>query len=368
MIGLGWRPASMGVALKVDDKTSKVYEVINKDLPNNGNSGHGSKHPFQIKVRAHNHPIMNGIPHAWMHASDELYHNMRGPAKNLTVLSSAYSDPKERGTGLHEPMTWEVKYGQGRVIVTSMGHLWKGDMRNGKFSALQCVGFQTIFNRSCEYAANSTVTLPVPTSFPSAQQTSLKEANQINWGQKSPSETAAAKFMKKKKAENPYCMLTPEEELATFELAPGYVAELFASEPMVQEPVLTVWDADGALYVAEMRSYMQSVSGEGTKTMKNGRIKKLVDTDGDGKADKATIFADNLNLPRMILPLGDWIAVRESDTMDIIAFRDNDGDGVSDEKKALYKRGPVARNSPGKSVEQGLGPYVEYRQSNLCHL
>ena len=351
MIGLGWRPGTYGKAIKVDPKTGKSIEVENDKLPGKGNSGHGSKHPFQITVRAKEHPIMKGLPPVWMHGSDELYHNMRGLAKNMTVLSSAYADPKQRGSGMHEPMTWEVKFGKGRVIVTSMGHLWGGDMQRGKFESLQCVGFQTIINRSCEYAATGKVTLPVPESFPGADKVSLKEAHAINWGTKEPKASAAFASMKQKKKENPYCMLTPEEELATFELAPGYVAELFAAEPMVQEPVLTVWGRDGAMYVAEMRSYMQNVAGTGTKTMKNGRIKKLVDTDGDGRADKVTIFADNLNLPRCILPLGDWIAVRETDTMDVIAFRDKDGDGVAEEKKILYKRGPVGRNGPGKSVE-----------------
>lgn len=162
----------------------------------------------------------------------------------------------------------------------------------------------------------------------------------------------AVASMQKKKEADPYCMLSPEEELATFEIAPGYVAELFASEPMVQEPVLTVWDADGAMYVAEMRSYMQNVDGAETKTMRNGRVKRLVDTDGDGRADEATVFVDNMNLPRMILPLGDgWIAIRETDTMDVVAYRDTDGDGVADENKMLYKRGPYSRNSPDKSVE-----------------
>ena len=350
MIGIGWRPGNYGKAIKIDPKSGRAIEVSNDKLPGNGNSGHGSKHPFQIKVRAAEHPVMKGLPTVWMHGSDELYHNMRGPAKNMTVLSSAYADPKQRGSGMHEPMTWEVKYGQGRVIVTSMGHLWGGDMRGGRFASLQCVGFQTIINRSCEYAATGKVTLPVPESFPGPDKVSLKEAHSV-WQTKDEKESAAAVSMKKKKKDNPYCMLTPEEELATFELAPGYVAELFAAEPMVQEPVLTVWDRDGSMYVAEMRSYMQDVAGTGTKTMKNGRIKKLVDTDGDGRADKVTVFADNLNLPRCILPLGDWIAVRETDTMDVIAFRDNDGDGVADEKKVLYKRGPVGRNSPGKSVE-----------------
>ena len=139
--------------------------------------------------------------------------------------------------------------------------------------------------------------------------------------------------------------------MATFDLAPGYIAELVASEPQIEEPVLTVWDGNGAMYVAEMRSYMQDENGTGTKELRNGRIKRLEDTNGDGRMDKVTIFVDGLNLPRMILPLDDRIAVRESDTMDVIAYRDTDGDGVADEKTPLFEYGPRGRNGPEKSVE-----------------
>lgn len=353
MIGLGWRPAPIGRAMKIDPDSGKPFIADDKELPGKGNSGHGSKHPFQITVRAPDHPVMTGIPKTWMHASDELYHNMRGPAKNLTVLSSAWSDPEQRGTGMHEPMTWEVRFGKGRSIVTSMGHIWGGGMERGEQDSLKCIGFQTVFARSCEYVASGKVTLPVPDGFPGPDEVSTAAAHEVTWNDHaSPVNESAVASMKRKKEVDPYSMLTPEEELATFELAPGYVAELFASEPMVQEPVLTVWDRDGAMYVAEMRSYMQNVDGEGTKTMRNGRIKRLVDTDGDGRADEATIFADNLNLPRMILPLSDgWIAIRETDTMDVVAYRDTDGDGVADENRVLYERGPYSRNSPEKSVE-----------------
>ena len=344
LIGIGWRKADYGKAIKIDDATGKSY--VDEEA---GNSGHGSKHPFQIKVRAPGHPVMRGIPPVWMHGRDELYHNMRGWAENLTVLSSAFSDPKQRGTGKHEPMTWEVAYGKGRAIVTSMGHFWRGDVQ---WDSLYCIGFQAVVARSCEYLATGKVTLPVPEGFPGPVETSLAPPHKVTWKKPVAGEEAkAAISARKKKQANPYVKLTPEEELTTFTIAPGYVAELVASEPMVEEPVLTAWDANGVMYVAEMRSYMQNENGTGTKELRNGRVKRLVDTDGDGRMDKATIFIDNLNLPRMILPLDDWIAVRESDTMDVIAYRDNDGDGVADEKKYLFKYGPRSRNSPGKSVE-----------------
>lgn len=354
MIGLGYRPAPIGRAIKVFPDTGATYVANDADLIQGGNSGHGSKHPFKITVRATQHPVMKGLPPVWKHASDELYHNMRGATKGLTVLSSAFSDPEKRGSGEHEPITWEVAYGKGRVIVTSLGHLWNGGMERGEQESLQCLGFQTIFARSCEYAGTGSVTLPAPSHFPGPDETSTALPHEVIWfsANPSPGESPARQRMEQKKKDNPYVMLTPDEELETFEIAPGYVAELFAAEPMVEEPVLTVWDASGAMFVAEMRSYMQNVDGEGTKTSRNGRIKRLVDTNGDGRADKATVFVDNLNLPRAILPLSDgWIAVRETDSYAVTAYRDTDGDGVSDEKKVLYDPGDSKRIHSDKSVE-----------------
>ncbi|MEM7699750.1 MAG: hypothetical protein AAF236_15250, partial [Verrucomicrobiota bacterium] len=193
----------------------------------------------------------------------------------------------------------------------------------------------------------------MPAKFPDQKSVSLSAPHSISWSDTSGEALSEAhRRMEEKKEADPYCLLSPEEELATFELAPGYVAELFAAEPQVEEPVLTVWDADGAMYVAEMRSYMQDVAGTDTKTARNGRVKRLVDSDGDGRADEVTIFIDELNLPRAILPLGDgWIAVRETDTMDVTAWRDSDGDGIADESRLLYERGTDGRNHPDKSVE-----------------
>ena len=94
------------------------------------------------------------------------------------------------------------------------------------------------------------------------------------------------------------------------ELPPGYRAEVIASEPMIQEPVWAVWDGNGAMYVLEMNSYMQDVLGTVTKTQRNGRVKRLVDTDGDGRMDQVTVFADGLLLPRMILALDERILMR----------------------------------------------------------
>ena len=350
MIGLAWRPAPIGKALKIDPKTGNTF--IDKEA---GNSAHGSKHPFQLTVRAADHPIMRGLPKQWMHARDELYHDMRGPAKNLTVLSSAYSDPKVRGSGQHEPITWEVSYGKGRVIVTTMGHFWPGDTL---MDSLYCVGFQTIFSRSCEYVATGDVSLPVPKNFPAANTESIAPPSRVamsNGGIEMHVDLAAQLSATKKKQADPYAMLSPAEEHTTFQLATDdYVVELAAAEPDVQEPVLTVWDGNGAMYVAEMRSYMQDEKGTGTKTLKNGRIKRLEDTNDDGHYDRVTIFADNLHLPRAILPLDDRIAVSETDSMSVWSFRDTTGDGIGDEKTLLFDGKDLGNERSVEHQDSGL--------------
>ena len=203
MIGLGWRPAKFGDCIKWEVLKNKPY-IACVDC----SSGHGSRHPFQVTVRQSDHPVMQGIPPQWMHGKDELYHNMRGPAKNLTILSSAYSDPKQRGTGEHEPITYEVKYGKGRVIITTMGHFWNGQT---DWDGLHCVGFQTIFARSVEYVATGKVTLPIPKEFPGPEEVSFKEPFSVSWKQ-AKAVTTVQSSAKKKKEKNPYAILTPEEE------------------------------------------------------------------------------------------------------------------------------------------------------------
>jgi len=130
--------------------------------------------------------------------------------------------------------------------------------------------------------------------------------------------------------------LTPQESLKTIHLPKGYHLELVASEPMIHEPVAIAWDGNGRMYVAEMNTYMQDA--EGTDEMKPVcTIKRLEDTNGDGKMDKSVVFLDKLLLPRMILPLDDRLLVAETFDNSIYSYRDTNGDGVADEKKMVFK-------------------------------
>ena len=129
--------------------------------------------------------------------------------------------------------------------------------------------------------------------------------------------------------------LSPAESMKQIYLQPGYHLELVASEPMIHEPVAIAWDGNGRMFVAEMNTYMQDVNGTGEMEPVCS-IKRLEDTDGDGKMDKAVVFIDSLVLPRMILPLDDRLLVAETFNNSIFSYRDSDGDGVADEKEIVF--------------------------------
>jgi type 1 glutamine amidotransferase len=128
---------------------------------------HGARLPFLVTARAPQHPIMRGLPAAWMHAPDELYATLRGPGEHMTVLATAHSDPGNHGTGRDEPQLLVVDYGKGRVFHTTMGH---------DVMALSGVGFITTFLRGTEWAATGRVTQKVPADFPAAESVSYRAA------------------------------------------------------------------------------------------------------------------------------------------------------------------------------------------------
>ena len=130
--------------------------------------------------------------------------------------------------------------------------------------------------------------------------------------------------------------LSPEESIKRMLLPEGYHVELVASEPMINEPVATAWDANGKLYVAEMLTYMQDIDGTNQQEPWS-RISVLEDIDGDGKMDKSTVFIDSLILPRIILPLDDRVIVGETYNRNIWSYRDTDGDLKADEKILLLE-------------------------------
>jgi type 1 glutamine amidotransferase len=127
---------------------------------------HGARLPFKVVNIVPDHPITKGLPKEWMHVADELYAGMRGPGENMTVLSTAFSDPANRGTGYDEPMLIVLSYGKGRVFHTLLGH---------DVEAINSVGFIATYQRGTEWAATGKVTQKIPGDFPSAEKTSTRK-------------------------------------------------------------------------------------------------------------------------------------------------------------------------------------------------
>ncbi len=162
MIGLGWRPATVGYALEVDGKENIVHFPPGVGM----GTGHGDRFNAIIKI-LNRHPINRDYPDEWQTANTEVYYFARGPAQNLTVLSYALDST---GTRRMWPVEWIVEYGKGRVYNSSMGHLWKGEIYP---PAYRCVGYQTTVIRANEWLATGKVTYPVPGNFPTRSSPSL---------------------------------------------------------------------------------------------------------------------------------------------------------------------------------------------------
>jgi len=124
-------------------------------------------------------------------------------------------------------------------------------------------------------------------------------------------------------------VLSPAEELKTIVMPPGYRLELVASEPLIQDPVVIDWDSDGRLWVIEMPGYMPDIQAN-HELDPVGRVVVLQDTNGDGRMDKRTVFADGLVLARALKVLDKGVLVGEPPNLWFM--QDTNGDLKADTK------------------------------------
>jgi type 1 glutamine amidotransferase len=143
----------------------KDGEIV-RDASKGRGGSHGPQHDITIDVREPDHPIAKGLSPRFVHAHEEFYHSLRGPAKNLTVIATALSPKDKRGSGRHEPVLMAIQYGKGRVFHTVLGHAVR---------QMQSVAFIATFQRGAEWAATGKVTQSVPADFPTAEKPTVRK-------------------------------------------------------------------------------------------------------------------------------------------------------------------------------------------------
>ena len=120
---------------------------------------------------------------------------------------------------------------------------------------------------------------------------------------------------------------TPEAEAAGFQLPPGFAIELVASEPLIGKPMNLAFDARGRLWVTSTVEY-PFPAAEGTTP--RDRVLILSEFGPDGKAGKVETFADGLNIPIGVLPLGTGDSALVHSIPSVRRYTDTDGDGTAD--------------------------------------
>lgn len=148
----------------------KDGKLVLDNRPGHGGS-HGLQREYPMHCRNAKHPITKGLPDNWMHARDEMYDSMRGPANIKDLLYSGTTDRATGGSGKEEPLVFTVDYGKARIFHLMLGHCGPTAEDN---PAMQCVGFQTLLLRGTEWAATGKVKQPVPADFPTDQSVSLR--------------------------------------------------------------------------------------------------------------------------------------------------------------------------------------------------
>jgi putative membrane-bound dehydrogenase-like protein len=252
---------------------------------------------FPAVITKPNHPVMQGI--SSFVTKDETYVHDK-ISKNIEVLS-------ERVEGdHHEPYTWVRPYGEGRVFYTAYGHDentfnnqgFLDLVRNGIFWA---VGDKARENVIAMHLANPKYfDGPVP-----------------NYERRNP----APKVQES---------LTPEQSMSLIQVPVGFELQLFASEPQVINPIYMNWDERGRLWVIETVDYPNEIKND---DVGDDRIKILEDTNGDGKADKTTIFAEKLNIPTSFVFSNGGIIVSEAPSF--LFLKDTDGDDKADIRQTI---------------------------------
>ncbi len=252
---------------------------------------------FPAVITNASHPVMKDVPAFKTKDETYVHHKI---SKDIQVLS-------ERVEGDHrEPYTWVKNYGQGRVFYTAYGHD-DNTFNNPGFLKLVHNGILwAVGDQRADALAKMKIADPAYFDGP------------------------VPNYEKRDPAPRVQASLSPEQSMSLIQVPVGFDLQLFASEPDVVNPIYMNWDEKGRLWVIETVDYPNEIKDEDKG---DDRIKILEDTDGDGKADKFTIFADKLNIPTSFVFVNGGIIV--SSAPSFLFLKDTDGDGKADVRQPM---------------------------------
>ena len=285
---------------------------------------------FTPRIVNHDHPAVSGVGDikAW----DETYFHHRHNPKNRTVLmvrDPMPGDPHQEP----EPWTWVRTEGKGRVFYTASGHderVWNNP------------DFQALLKKGILWAVGDSVRKRYETFLAGRVPLKYEKRDNIPNYERRPEPL-------------PFQLpLSPEESMKHTQVPVGFRLELFASEPEIVNPIYFQWDERGRLWVVETVDYPNEIK-DGRKG--NDRIKICEDTDGDGKADKFTVFAEGFNIPTsMTFARGGVILAHAPD---FFFLKDTDGDDKADLQEVLFTGfGPGDTHAGPSNLRYGLDNWI----------
>ena len=294
-----------------------------------------------------NHPIMQGLRdiESW----DETYVHSKHNEKDRTVLQYRVDDEGR------EPWTWVKPYGQGRVFYTAWGHddrTWS----NAGFAELVERGIRWVAGQKLEPAGSFYTPEPVEkvemTSLPAGKA----PFSYVDVGREIPNYTPSKQWgvqgERRSEMQEP---LAPQESMKRFVVPKGFHLELFVSEPELEgKPIAMAWDERGRLWVAETYDYPNELQPEGQG---RDRIRICEDTNGDGKADKFTVFAEKLSIPSSIAFAHGHVLVQ--DGTKTLKLTDSNRDDVSDKREVMFDGWALGDTHGGVSnFQYGLDNWI----------
>jgi putative membrane-bound dehydrogenase-like protein len=274
---------------------------------------------FRTRIVDAAHPAMKGVKEfeAW----DETYvhHRLTGDRHILMVREE---------DGKREPWTWVRQQGKGRVFYTASGHDERV-FRIADFHRLVLQGIRWAVGRpDHQYVTR-------PFEYQSGELPNYREGR-------------GARLHKMQ------APLSPAESMKHLSVPGGFRVELFAAEPDIVKPIAITWDGRGRAWIAETLDYPNNKRPDGEG---HDRILIAEDTNGDGKADRFTVFADKLSIPTSMVMAAGGLIVAQPPHM--LFLQDTDGDGKADVRKVLFTGFGVHDTHAGPSnLRLGLDNWI----------